>query len=238
MKECPKCGTVYTDKTLSFCLSDGSELSGDIRDAETEVLPNFAADLDSEESISAQTVSSNTKTRESVVNKTGDYTRGGVSPFWILSTFGLLGIILAGAIIAYIFMSGNSGQANVATEKDLANESISANSERNIVSQTYQDHNSNTAKATTPNPVSSATPKQTPTPKTKSYRVTGVKSNDVLYIRPSPGNLKVVVGKIPPNGTGIRITGAGKRFGKSAWVPIVFKGKRGWVNRRYLAQAK
>ncbi len=73
-------------------------------------------------------------------------------------------------------------------------------------------------------------------PSVPLYRVVGVKSNDVLYIRPAPGNLKVVVGKIPPDGRGIEITGRGRKIGKSTWVPIAYQGVRGWVNSRFLGK--
>ena len=81
---------------------------------------------------------------------------------------------------------------------------------------------------------SKPTPIKTATPSSNTFTVVGVKSNDVLYVRPKAGNLKKVVGKIPPGASGIRIVGKGKRVGKSIWVPIIYKGKRGWVNRRFL----
>ena len=246
MKKCPKCGTVYTDKTLSYCLSDGNVLTDETREAETEVLPNFAANLESDETVSVQTQTSQAGTDENISNTPFSEGRSGVSPFWILSTFGLLGIVLAGIIIALLIMSGTD-TTEFPADRMLANrnsnsESDATDAKRDVeLAENQYDSNTtsaNTAPKGTPEatPESTVDPKPTAskTPEGNTYRVVGVKKNDVLYIRPSPGNLKVIVGKIPPNGKGIVVTGRGKKVGKSLWVPIVYQGKRGWVNRRYL----
>jgi hypothetical protein len=72
----------------------------------------------------------------------------------------------------------------------------------------------------------------------QTFRITNVKSDDVLNIRPNPGDLKRISGKIPADGTGIFIIGESVRYGKSYWVPIVWKGTRGWINRKYIVQEK
>ena len=63
-------------------------------------------------------------------------------------------------------------------------------------------------------------------PPPELYRVVGVAHNDYLSVRPKPGKLDSEVGKIPPNGTTIRITGGEVKVGKSVWVPIRCSGKR------------
>jgi hypothetical protein len=62
------------------------------------------------------------------------------------------------------------------------------------------------------------------------YRVGGVASNDVLNIRSGPDAGSAIVSTIPPDGSGIRMTGscAGN------WCPIVYRSAQGWVHRRYL----
>ena len=64
-----------------------------------------------------------------------------------------------------------------------------------------------------------------------TYRVVDVAPNDVLNIRSGPNADLPIVGRIPPVGRGVRITGACS--GK--WCPIDYQGMRGWVNTQYLA---
>jgi len=240
MKECPKCGTVYTDETLSFCLSDGSVLLDEPTGAKTEVLPNGLVSPTVETQMSSQTQANNQVTDETIVKSIEAPKGAGVSPFWLLSTFALLGIVLGGAIVAWVLYSNSNREQTAQSGKNI---SISKNSpstgNENPVANTPQDQTQSASentpapketKSPTPSPVKSATPKQT------TYKVVGVKSGDFLYIRPRAGNLKVVVGKIPPGATGIKVIGGGRKAGKSIWVPIVFSGKKGWVNRRFLKQ--
>ena len=223
MKNCPKCGTAYTDDTLSFCLSDGTPLTDESDDHETEVLPNMLVNLETDDSVSNQTQIKAAPTDENLTQSVASNPKKGVSSLWILATFGLLGLIVCGFAFAWFFFVRNNPQEDSnrtpATNKNTTSKSTvktNTSAENSIVSK----------------------PILTPTPKTKTYRVVGVKSNDVLYIRPRPGNLKVIVGKIPSNGTGIKITGKGKRVGKSIWVPVVYSGNQGWVNRKYLSKTK
>lgn len=74
-----------------------------------------------------------------------------------------------------------------------------------------------------------------------AYRVTGVQKKDVLNIRPNPRDadkldLKGIRGKIPADGTGIFVIGKAIQFNRAYWVPIVWKGIRGWVNKKYIVQ--
>ncbi len=72
----------------------------------------------------------------------------------------------------------------------------------------------------------------------ETYRVTGVKSDDFLNIRPNPRDFKSISGKIPADGTGVFVVGDAVRYERSFWVPIVWKGTRGWINRKYIVQVK
>jgi hypothetical protein len=62
------------------------------------------------------------------------------------------------------------------------------------------------------------------------HKVTGVAANDVLNIRTAPDADAAIVGRIPPNGRGIRVIGGGNRF----WVKVAYGGKTGFVNRRFI----
>jgi len=67
-----------------------------------------------------------------------------------------------------------------------------------------------------------------------SYKVTKVKSDDVLFVRKGPGVKYERVGSIPPDGLNVKITGPATQVGKSHWVPIQYQQLKGWVNRAFL----
>jgi len=231
MKECPKCGSVYTDITLSFCLSDGTPLVAQQDAKKTEVLPDFVVDLNTYPDVS-QNTQDGTLDTDPTLAKSTDTAKTGVSPIWILTTFGLLGVLLGGTVLTWLITGGFS-DANNNAEK--SNSNVAALTENSNTTIFNGENTNNTIPSTSPQ--NAVTPTATKTPH-DHYRVIGVKQGDVLYIRPGPGNLKVIIGRIPPNGTGIMVTGRGKRSGRSTWVPIKYRGKSGWVNRRYLSRIK
>jgi uncharacterized membrane protein len=65
-----------------------------------------------------------------------------------------------------------------------------------------------------------------------SYGVTGVAATDTLAIRAAPNAAANVVGAIPHDGAGIVATGAATT--PDGWSEVVYQGKRGWVNARFL----
>lgn len=65
-----------------------------------------------------------------------------------------------------------------------------------------------------------------------TYQVARVRFDDVLNIRNGPSEYHDAIGAIPPAGKGVRIVGPCQNF----WCPIVYRSKRGWVNRYYLAK--
>ena len=239
MKECPKCGTLYTDVTLAYCLSDGTPLIVQITGEKTEKFTN--ADIVTEElsqtdftaNTEAETVVktnvTNIPTKETVVKTNQSKTKNGVSPIWIIATFGLLGIILIGGVSFWVF-SDNFFTVNTVTNETNSNSnSAFENSQINTSNENINiSENPITNQKPTPKPI------QTSTPKPNTYRVANVRSNDVLNIRPKPGNLKVIVGKIPSNGKGIKIIGGSKKVGKSRWILISYKGKKGWINSKFI----
>ncbi|NNE99916.1 MAG: hypothetical protein HKN25_12920 [Pyrinomonadaceae bacterium] len=252
MKECPKCGNTYTDKTLSFCLSDGSILIEEATGEKTEILPEGIISTTEEHQPSLPTRQSNLITDENLVKSVESPKGAGVSPFWLLSTFALMGIIFGGAVVAWILYTNSSSRTETAADGGEKNVSSAQTTNSTTNTESPQDGKStenepvpdvlptvskSPSATKSPRPTKTPRPTKSPTPKPKSYKVVGVKAGDVLYIRPKPGNLKVVAGKIPPGASGVRIVGGGKRVGKSIWVPIVYKGKRGWVNRRYLGRS-
>ena len=73
---------------------------------------------------------------------------------------------------------------------------------------------------------------------TGSYSVTGVASDDVLNVRSGPGADNTIVGMLPPNASGITLTGqsAQSSDGGSWWQisDATLPGGTGWVNARFL----
>ncbi len=69
---------------------------------------------------------------------------------------------------------------------------------------------------------------------TDLYRVVHVVSNDVLNIREGAGVKYKIVGRIPYDGQGVQITGKGVTADNATWVPIIYEGISGWVNKYYL----
>ncbi len=67
-------------------------------------------------------------------------------------------------------------------------------------------------------------------PANTPYRVKGIASWDVLYIRARPSVRSRKIGAIPPNGRGIRKLGPCRKN----WCKISYRGVTGWVSMMYL----
>lgn len=65
-----------------------------------------------------------------------------------------------------------------------------------------------------------------------SFRVGGVRDNDVLNVRSGPSEYHDAIGIIAPSGRGITITGGCR----ADWCPIKHRSISGWVNRYYLVE--
>lgn len=68
-----------------------------------------------------------------------------------------------------------------------------------------------------------------------TFKVTKVEDWDTLNVRASFSSKSEVVTKLPYNATGLKATGKTKKNGKTTWMQIVWKGKTGWVSKRYIA---
>lgn len=66
------------------------------------------------------------------------------------------------------------------------------------------------------------------------YRVRGVESWDVLYIRSGPDPKSGKVGSIPANGMNIEFLNETRRYGRNTWFKIRYESTVGWVNSYYL----
>ena len=63
------------------------------------------------------------------------------------------------------------------------------------------------------------------------YRVSGVKSWDVLNVRQQPMSSAAIVGQLSFNARNIKLVGACRKL----WCPVHMSGRRGWVHSHYLA---
>lgn len=76
-----------------------------------------------------------------------------------------------------------------------------------------------------------------PVPSTELlYRVVNVQNDDVLNVRSEPSGDASLVGRIPPNGAGVQITGANVQVDGAVWVRIQYGEMKGWVNRQFLIE--
>lgn len=222
MKKCPQCKSVYTDDTLAFCLSDGTPLDREFSSEETLQLPN---PIRTDSAFVVPTMSSAKPNYESAVTEINT-SRSGASRIWILSTIGLL-LLLIGGGLATVYFSG-FGRTQQATDVKAPTPAPSATRETAPVI----DSTSVKTPDATPSPRPTTAP--TAAPSSGTYKVVNVAAHDVLYIRPAPGNLRSFVGKIPPGTTGLVITGGGIRAGKSIWYPVNYNGISGWVNGNFI----
>jgi hypothetical protein len=69
-----------------------------------------------------------------------------------------------------------------------------------------------------------------------TYSVFRVLSDDVLNMRAAPGVKSAVVGTLPHDAKGIKITGTDKKVGRDVWVPVKHQNLSGWVNQSYLSE--
>lgn len=79
------------------------------------------------------------------------------------------------------------------------------------------------------------------------YRVKDVATDDVLNIRKGPSSKAPIIGTIPPGADCLRNLGCeggptfeeftqGKKGSKPRWCRVEYKGTKGWVSGRYLAE--
>jgi len=73
-------------------------------------------------------------------------------------------------------------------------------------------------------------------PDAATCRVVFVGDDDVLNVRSEPGASSSVVGTLPPTARDVRITGAPRMVGGSAWLPVEAGGLRGWALGRHLTE--
>jgi hypothetical protein len=156
MKQCPQCGSIYSDDTLNFCLTDRSGL---VPFAENEDTPTVIRDH-------RAAPETHIITDRTTVQETSIVT-GGVSPIFKYLALGLTAVILLmaiGAFAAWSFLRSGSGQTTAAantaepTPETAARQATIEN--RNTANENTST-NKSSAKSPTPSPQPSATPDET-----------------------------------------------------------------------------
>ncbi|MFL6374218.1 MAG: SH3 domain-containing protein [Pyrinomonadaceae bacterium] len=246
MRKCPKCKSVFTDDDLAFCLSDGTALGEIYGSNETLQLPDFhagktipivpamTADI-SEPSNAAQAPPAANNIPPTLVSerKEAHPTRHNL---WAYSTIGLIALAIGGA--GTLFLTGAlrpDASANAVNRLEHGPTSAEGGSASVGSKTTPADQKGHTDPPPEPTPAV-ATPLPVVGPGPGTFHVVNVAAGDVLYVRAAPGNIKSSSGTIPPNATGVNVTGAAVRSGKSAWSPVSYNGVSGWVNSRFLAK--
>lgn len=67
-------------------------------------------------------------------------------------------------------------------------------------------------------------------------RVVFVADDDTLSVRSKPGAKNPLIGELPPNASGVYITGDKRMVGKDAWYYINAGGIQGWVSGKFLTE--
>jgi len=70
------------------------------------------------------------------------------------------------------------------------------------------------------------------------WRVVNVPAIDTLSVRSGPGIKYLKMANLSYDADGIQITGSAKAIGRAFWVPIMYGGIEGWVNRGYLGEGR
>lgn len=74
--------------------------------------------------------------------------------------------------------------------------------------------------------------------KTASYEVFNVRNNDVLNVRAQAAAKAQVIGTLPHNAKGLRVSGKSRQANGSTWARIQTKELTGWVNQNYLREER
>ena len=229
MKKCPKCESVYSDVSLSFCLSDGTEL----KNLDSEKTQEFSTSDKQRVQIDLPTNQSETETviippasptqNTSVVQ--APQTSKGISPFIVGLLVGLLLFVTVAfaGFIAYTFHNKNKETAQDKTSQTNLNNNQSNN-------PLNENTNLNNQNSKTPE----KTPQPTKSPKPENTARVNSPRDGFLALRSLPNHKTGArLAKIP-HGTNIKIEGCQKNRvkigGKTGrWCRVTYGGRKGWV---------
>lgn len=233
MKQCPSCGTTYTDESLIYCLADGATLTDMSGSEAATVVRSGGAALrvdipQTQPIVTPQTVAQQPAAGSSTVLKV-------VIALLVLALLAIIGLGLAGVL--YYKASGdldNTPVANTNTNKPSASPSPAPTvSETDELRKQIADlekklnEQKNTNK---PVDIPLTLPNQTAT---RSARVTSP-GDGFLALRTYPSStvgdrvLKI------PHGASITVGGCLAPSGGGRWCRASYNGYSGWVFDKYL----
>ncbi|MBV9217656.1 MAG: hypothetical protein JO053_15920 [Acidobacteria bacterium] len=227
MKQCPQCGTTYTDETLRYCLSDGTALLDTAAEQATVVRPGaMRVNLGTEPQINQPT--------NAYPNQTVPSARGGGSGIWkvvvvILVLLLLLLVVVVAAALIYI-NSGRGGGANNSTPRptpttmppgtpDTRDQEIS-NLQRQLANRQTANTNTTASGSTSisnPRTVHANSP-----------------TDGFLALRSQPSTeTGIRILKIP-HGAALTIGDCLPQNGRGRWCKAVYGGYSGWIYDSYV----
>lgn len=242
MKYCPKCGSKYTDESLIFCLTDGTELEPE-DPAKTEA---FGIAADSVENEAADTDGGRVRidiaqTRERLrpaAPESRDNERKGISFGAVVFLVGFLLIIIAGlsAFVVYMVLDRQDQGTETSADRGSSGEDVEELKKR---IEELGDRLGNRENGEGASPVVSITPTPAPTEEEQDF------DEEVIQRVNSPGDGFLALRDRPSAKVGSRIAKIphgdivvmesclqrsetiGGRTGK--WCRIRWEGKTGWV---------
>ncbi len=96
MKKCPKCGQVYLDESLNFCMTDGESLYSDIVSDPTVVMGSQPR----------RKIQNERSQGPAPWNHSVSSERKGVNPIFAYFFVGLLALLIGGGIVAAVIING------------------------------------------------------------------------------------------------------------------------------------
>lgn len=156
MKTCPKCNTQYTDDTLSFCLNDGTPLTGAATDSPTVVLNDSETVVRGSGADWQQSQATHYIPQQQIPPQQPP-TSGGRSPMLIVAIAALVLLAVVGVAAVGGFIYFNSSGSNTAVTNANNSATPSRTPETNKAANVTATP-SPTPKMSSPTPSASATP--------------------------------------------------------------------------------
>lgn len=232
MKQCPSCGTTYTDASLSYCLADGAALN-DISPAEEATVVRSGGDPLRVSIPQTQPIITPTTVTQPSDGSSGTVLKV-VIGFLVLVILAIVGLGLAGVLYYNSGRGDDVGVTNVNTNKSSPSPSPlpSVNETDELRKQIADlEKKLNEQKNTNrPADIPLTLPNQT---STRSARVNSP-GDGFLALRTYPSSS--VGGRILqiPHGASVTVGGCLAPSGGGRWCRASYNGYSGWVFDKYL----
>jgi multidrug efflux pump subunit AcrB len=222
MKQCPNCKSVYSDDSLSFCLSDGTALLSMPDEQETRVIPPGR--------ITNQPDFSNVN--PNLYHQTPPQSNSKII-FLVVSLFALFLLITIGGIAAYFLVGSKENVSNTQMATPTPKDDDELKKKIADLEKQLQEQK----KSPTVTPTAATASVKTPTPLNQSGRATarvGRTGDGFLALRTEPNvETGARILKIPSGAT-VELEDCQKTFQtidgrRGRWCMVSYDGKIGWV---------